>query len=164
MGEIVFQTGNPGKLPVSGCMAAFMIAMFSIPLFAIPTTFPLLGEHPVLIPFTWLAACFPLAVLYVLARLMGRYALRVGAAGWVEIVFPFRTQRLQPGDFAAIVIQNTSLAVYTAGGAMKRADVKFVRADGKVAAFVALSAFSAAQWEGFLAAVREVRPEVAIQA
>jgi len=160
-GEVLFQAGNKGGLPFSGCMKVFMFVMFSIPIFAIPTTFPLLPEHPILIPLVWLLFCFPVAVLIVLGRLMGRYALAVRRDGIVEIVYPFRTLRLGPADFSRVVVQSAHLG-YAQGMPIRRPDVKFARHDDSIAASVAMNAFSAQQWQDFLAALRSARPDVRI--
>ena len=81
--------------------------------------FPLLGEHPILIPLVWLLFCFPVAVLIALGRLMGRYALAVERDGAVEIVYPFKTLRLAPVDIALVTSKASHLG-YNQGMAIQR--------------------------------------------
>lgn len=166
MGEIAdgleYEARNSGQLGVGGCLAIWMFVVFGgMPLALIAMTWQDVGEAPVWLPLFWLVSFFPLAVLLYLRRLMGRYALRVGRAGWVEIALPFKTIRLEPGELAAIRAASVNAA--TPGPApMRRAFVYFLGPDRSVKATVAMAAFSQEQWTGFYDALARVRPEVEV--
>ena len=160
--EVVFETRNTGQLGVGGCLAGWMFVVFGgMPLALIAMTWQDLGEAPVWLPAFWLVSFFPLGVLLVLRRLMGRYALRIGRAGWIEIALPFKTIRLAPGELTAV--KAASVMAATPGTApMRRAYAYFLGADRNVKATVAMAAFSQEQWQAFYDALARVRPEVEI--
>ena len=161
-GDAIFRTGRKGGLGVGGCGGWFMLAVFGpLPFALIAFTLSRWHEAPVVLTIFYIASFFPLAVLFVIARLITRYALAVGRDGTVEIVYPFKTVRLAPADFAWVTTQAAHLG-YNQGMAIRRPDVKFVRADNSIAASVAMHAFSQGQWQDFLAALQHARPEVRI--
>lgn len=157
-----YEARNSGQLGVGGCLALSMFVVFGgMPLALIAMTWQDLGEAPLWLPLFWLVSFFPLAVLLCLRRLMARYALRIGRAGWVEIVLPFRTIRMAPGELAAIKAASVNAA--TPGAApLRRAFVYFLGPDRAVKATVAMAAFSTEQWQGFYDALARVRPEVEV--
>lgn len=160
--ELAFEARNRGQLGVGGCLAIWMFVVFGgMPLALIAMTWQDLAEAPVWLPVFWLVSFFPLAMLLVLRRLMGRYALRIGRAGWVELVLPFKTIRLAPGELAAIKAASVNAA--TPGPApMRRAFVYFLGPDRSVKATVAMAAFGQPQWADFYEALARVRPDVEI--
>ncbi len=115
-------------------------------------------EYPVLLPAAYVLAFFPLGVLFVLRRLMARYALRLHADGAVELVLPFKTHRLPAGSLARVVF--SAVGVANRG---RQTFAGFVGVDGRVAASVAASAFSTAQWRDFLDALRKAAPHVTVE-
>jgi hypothetical protein len=154
---VAFQTGNPGKLALPGFATIFMAVVLGFPAVVLPPmTWDLQPEMPILLPVLWIGACFPLAVLYVLGRLMSRYALRVFSDGSIDIVFPFKTVPIDAGKLASVR--------QASGGSqrMRQVFVQFVTIDGKVAADVARNAFSTVQWSGFFDALRQAAPQVAV--
>lgn len=159
MAAIIFETGNPGRLGVPAFLAVFMVVIFGMPAILLPaTTWDMVPEHPVLLPAVYVLAFFPLAVLFVLRRLMARYAMRLFADGAVELVLPFKTHRLAAANLARIV--------FSAAGAANRGRqpfANFVGPDGRVAASVAASAFSTGQWHAFLDALRSTAPNVTVE-
>ncbi len=157
-----YEARNSGQLGVGGCLALWMFIVFGgMPLALIAMTWQDLGEAPIWLPVFWLVSFFPLAVLLVLRRLMGRHALRVGRSGWVEVALPFKTIRLAPGELAAIKAASVSAA--TPGTApIRRAYVYFLGPDRAVKANVAMAAFSREQWQGFYDALARVRPDVEV--
>lgn len=160
--DIVFQAGANNGLGVGGCLGAFMVGVFGIiPLALIAFTASAWREMPVILTIVWLVSFFPLAVLFVLSRVLRRYALIVGRTGWVEIVYPFKMVRLEPGDFSEVAVQSSHLG-YQQGVPLRRTNVYFIR-PGHVAATVAMQAFNQEQWRDFFAALRSVRPEVVVR-
>jgi hypothetical protein len=157
-----FEARNSGQLGVGGCLTIWMFVVFGgMPLALIAMTWQDLGEAPVWLPVFWLVSFFPLAVLLVLRRVMGRHALRIGRAGWVEVALPFKTIRMAPGELAAIKAASVSAA--TPGAApIRRAYVYFLGPDRAVKANVAMAAFSQQQWQGFYDALARVRPDVEV--
>lgn len=161
-GEAIFRTGSKGGLGVGGCGGAFMLAVFGpLPFALIAFTINVWHEAPVGLTIFYILSFFPLAVLFVIGRLISRYALAVERDGTVEIVYPFKTLRLSPSDFAWVTTQAAHLG-YNQGMPIRRPDVKFVRADNHIAASVAMNAFSPQQWQDFLAALQSVRPDVRV--
>lgn len=161
-GEAIFRTGSKGGLGVGGCGGAFMLAVFGpLPFALIAFTLNVWHEMPVVLTIFYILSFFPLAVLFTVNRLISRYALAVERDGTVEIVYPFRTVRLGPGDFTRVTTQAAHLG-YNQGMPIRRPDVKFVRPDDNIAASVAMNAFSQQQWQDFLSALRSVRPDVRI--
>lgn len=159
VGAVVFQTGNPGRLAVPGAIAIFMTLVFGAPaLMLVATTWRDLPDQPVLLPVLYLGSLFPLAVLFVLRRLMSRYALRVFDDGGVELVLPFKRRRFAAGALSGIRLQKVTMAVYQGGAAMRREHVHFIGADGSPAETMAVGAFSRSQWDAFFASLRERLP------
>ena len=163
MGDtVIFRAGSRGGFGVGGCAGWFMLAVFGpLPFALIAFTINRWHELPVALTIFYVLSFFPLAVLFVIGRLISRYALAVERDGTVEIVYPFKTVRLGPTDFSRVVVQTAHLG-YNQGVPIHRPDVKFARADGSVAASVAMNAFSSEQWQAFLAALRGARPEVRV--
>lgn len=160
--EAIFRAGSRGGFGVGGCAGWFMLAVFGpLPFALIAFTVNRWHELPVGLTIMYILSFFPLAVLFVISRLMSRYAIAVLAGGTVEIVYPFKTMRLGPGDFSRVVMQAAHLG-YAPGGPIHRPDVKFARDDGAVAASVALNAFSPEDWQGFLVVLQRVRPDVRV--
>lgn len=146
--RIVFETGNPGRLAVPGLLTVLMTALFGgIAAMLVATTWSLLPANPWLAA-VWVAALFPLAVLWALKRLMARYALRVFADGAAEIVLPFKRVHIAPGALTAIARRDASV-----GNGLRRTWIDFAGPDG-VHATVAARAFSPAQFDAFAAALR----------
>ena len=161
-GERIFRTGSKGGLGVGGCGGYYMLAIFGpLPFALIAFTLNRWHEAPVALTIFYVLSFFPLAALYVIGRLISRYALAVERDGTVEIVYPFKTVRLGPGDFVRVTTQAAHLG-YNQGMAIRRPDVTFVRADNSIAASVAMNAFSNQQWQDFLAALRSARPGLRI--
>ena len=160
--ELAFEARSDGRLGVGGCLTAWMFVVFGgMPLMLIAMTWQDLGQAPVWLPVFWLVSFFPLAMLLVLRRVMGRHALRIGRAGWVEVAMPFRTVRLAPGELAAIKAAEVMAA--TPGTApIRRSYAHFLGPDRSVKATVAMAAFSREQWDGFYSMLAAVRPDVEI--
>jgi hypothetical protein len=161
-GEVEYEARNTGQLGVGGCLGIWMYVVFGgMPLALIAMTWQDLAEAPVWLPVFWLVSFFPLAMLLVLRRLMARHALRIGRAGWVEIVLPFKTIRLAPGELAAV--KAASVTAATPGTApIRRAYAYFLAPDRSVKATVAMAAFGQDQWAAFFDALARVRPDVEI--
>ena len=156
--QLVFSARNPGRLPVPGVLGCVMVVAFSLPaVMLVATTWKELPNYPWLAA-AWVGSLFPLAVLYVIRRLMTRYNLRLYADGLVEIVFPFKTVRIARGELASVTAQG----VYVAAIRARRTWLVFASRDGKVLASLSPSAFEAGVVERFLGALREVNPQVAI--
>ena len=160
--ELAFEARNSGQLGVGGCLTIWMFVVFGgMPLALIAMTWQDLAEAPVALPAFWLVSFFPLAVLLVLRRLMGRHALRIGRSGWVEIALPFKTIRLEPGELAAIKAASVNAA--TPGTSpIRRAYVYFLAPDRSVKATLAMAAFAQDQWQAFYEALARVRPDVEV--
>ena len=157
-----FEMRNSGDLGVGGCLTIVMLVVFGgIPLMLVAMTWQELDEAPVLLPVFWLVSLFPLGALYVLRRLMRRYAVRLRHDGGVELILPFKTIRLEPGELVAVRPDTVSVA--TPGSApVRRRFAHFIGPDRSVKASLAMSAFSDAQWEEFLARLARVRPDVEV--
>ena len=159
---MVFEARNTGQLGVGGCLTTWMYVVFSvIPLMLVLFTIGEFSEAPVGLTLFYIASLFPLAALFVLSRLMGRYVLRIGRDGTVEAALPFKSYRMAPGELAAIRTATVSAA--TPGTAnIRKAYVYFLAANGESLAVVPASAFGDAQWQDFYRALAAVRPEVAV--
>jgi hypothetical protein len=162
--ETLFEMRNSGDFGVGGCLTIVMLVVFGgIPVMLVAMTFQELSEAPVLLPIFWLVSLFPLAVLYVLRRLMRRYAVRLRHDGTVELILPFKTIRLEPGELVAVRPDTVSVA--TPGTApIRRRFAHFIGSDRSLKASLAMSAFSDEQWNEFFARLAQARPEVEIGA
>jgi hypothetical protein len=161
--EPIFEARNRGGLAVGGCLTAAMLSVFGgMPLILVAMTWQDLEEAPVGLPAFYVVSLLPLAILYVLRRLMMRHALRVRRDGQVELVLPFKTIRMGGEDLAA-VRTSTVLAGTPGSAPMRRAYAHFISADGAVKASVAMSAFPPKQWQGFFSALSGVRPDIRIE-
>ncbi|MBX3577903.1 MAG: hypothetical protein KF723_11885 [Rhizobiaceae bacterium] len=159
MAEPLFETGNPGRLGVPPAGMILMIVVFGFPAVMLPaTTWSLVPEFPIMLPAFYLLALFPLAVLFVLRRLMSRYALRLLNDGTVELVLPFKTIRLSAATLSRVVFSRAGTA-----NRGQQTFASFIDARGTVAASVAASAFSSGQWQGFLDALRTLAPHIAVE-
>ena len=155
---VVFETGNRGTLPVPRVIGCLMVVVFGVPaLMLVATTWREVPKYPWLIA-VYLASLFPFLVLFVVSRLMARYALRVHADGGVDVVLPFKTVRIAKADLAAITLTSTYVAATNA----RRSWVVLSSPDGATWTTFSPSAFDAKAFEQFLAAVREVNPNVKI--
>ena len=160
--ETLFEMRNSGGFGVGGCLTTVMLVVFGgIPVMLVAFTFQEVSEAPVLLPLFWLASLFPLAVLFVLRRLMQRYAVRLERNGTVEVILPFKTIRMAPDELVAVRPDTVNVA--TSGTApMRRSFAHFIGPDRSVKASVAMSPFSDAQWQEFFARLAQARPEVEI--
>lgn len=160
--EILYEMRNSGGLGVGGCLTTVMLVVFGgIPLMLVAFTIGEVSEEPVLLPLFWLVSLFPLAALFVLRRLMQRYAVRLRNDGGVELILPFKTIVLEPGELVAVRPDTVNVA--TSGTApMRRSFAHFIGPDRSVKASMAMSPFTDAQWQEFFARLVQVRPEVEI--
>jgi hypothetical protein len=162
--DVAFEMRNTGDFGVGGCLTAVMLVVFGgMPLMLVAMTFQELGEEPVLLPIFWLVSLFPLAVLYVLRRLMRRYAVRLRRDGGVELILPFKTIRIERGDLAAVRTDTVNVATPASAPARRRF-AHFIAPDRQVKGSLAMSAFRDEQWQEFFARLAELRPDVEIGA
>ena len=160
--DIAFEMRNTGDLGVGGCLATWMLVIFGgMPLVLVAMTWQELGEEPVLLPIFWLVSLFPLAVLFVLRRLMRRYAVRLRRDGGVEVILPFKTIRLAPAELAAVRTDTVSVATPASAPARRRF-AYFISPDRQVKASLAMSAFGDDQWREFFSRLAELRPDVEV--
>ena len=161
-GETFFEARNSGQLGVGGCLTAVMLIVFGgIPLGLVAMTVGEIGEAPILLPLFYLVSLFPLAVLFVVRRLMTRYRLRLERGGTVEVTLPFKSVRLAPGELAAV--RTASVAAATPGtSSMQIAYAHFIGTDGQVKASIAMRVLSPEQWRDFFAALSQLHPGVEI--
>ena len=159
--DLIFEASNSGQLGIGGCLAVVMYGMFSIiPLGLVAFTIHELPEAPWLLAL-YVASLFPLAVLFVVKRLMARHRLRILRNGTVEVALPFKSIRLDPADLSAI--RTATILAGTPGTAPMRVPyVYFLAADGETKAMVPGSAFRREQWQGFFAALASVRSDVVV--
>lgn len=160
--ERVFEAKNAGQFGVGGCLTSWMYIVFGgMPVLLVLMTIGEFSEAPVGLTIFYILSLFPLAVLFVLRRLMARYALRLYRDGAVETVLPFKSIRIAPADLAAI--RTASVSAATPGtSSIRKAYVYFLSRDGASQAVVAASAFTDEQWQGFYKALAGVRPDVEV--
>lgn len=156
----LYEMKNPGELPVPKAIALLMVCAFSLPLMVIPMTVSEVGESPWLL-LVWIGACFPLALLWGLKRLMGRYAVTVNDDGSLRVTLPFRTLALAPGELRRVALN--SVRMHVGGSVQTRTWVQLIGSADRLLTQFATSAFSAEQVQGLLAALRRVNPGLSIQ-
>jgi hypothetical protein len=155
---VVFEARNPGKLPVPGCLGCFMVGVFGMPAVMLPLmTWKEVPQNPWLL-LVYIGALFPLAVLYVLKRLMSRYNLRVFQDGLVEIVYPFKTVRITQAELASVALQSTYVAALNG----PRTSLVFTSRDGRMLASLAPQAFGGDAITRFVETLRSVNPDVSL--
>lgn len=161
--DLVYEMRNSGQLGVGGCLTSVMLIVFGgMPLMLIAMTVQDIAEAPISLPIFYLVSFLPLGILYVLWRLMKRYALRIRRDGEVELVLPFKTIRMARGELGSV--KTAEVRAETPGTSpMRRTLAYFIGADGQVKANVAMAAFTGEQWQGFFAALSRARPEVTIE-
>lgn len=161
-GELVFEARNTGQFGVGGCLTGWMYIVFGgIPVMLVLMTIGDFSEAPVGLTIFYVVSLFPLAVLFVLRRLMARHALRLYRDGAVEAALPFKSTRIAPANLAAI--RTASVSAATPGTSpIRKAYVYFLSRDGTSQAVVPASAFTNEQWQGFYTALAGVRPDVEI--
>jgi hypothetical protein len=153
--NVLFQTQNQGSFGVSSLLEIFLFMVFAMPAIVLPLfTFHELPETP------WVALLypigfFPLGVLFVLKRLMTRYALRVYETGAAEIVFPFRTFRIASEDLSRIVLETA----YVAAVSSNRTWIRFDR----ILTSLSPMAFSSEELQLFFEAIQKANPSLVIQ-
>jgi hypothetical protein len=163
-GTVAFEIRNRGGLPLPAVIQGIMLLVFAMPLIVIPMTFSEVAKHPMVL-LVWLAACFPLALMYVLKRLFTRFAVALYQDGGVRITQPFTTHNISREQLATIVTRTNQAHV---GGANTAARVAvpwmyfFDSADKKLAQ-VSPAGFDASDIEKLLGEVRRLRPDVRIQ-
>jgi hypothetical protein len=151
---------NPGELPVPRAIAILMVCVFSLPWVVIPMTVSALGDSPWLLG-VWVGACFPLAMLYALERLMGRYAVIVNDDGSLRVMLPFKTLEVAPGEPQRVAFNTARMHV--GGTVQTRTWVQLIGAADRLLTQFATSAFSGEQVQGLLDALRRVNPALPIQ-
>ncbi len=156
MPNLKFETKNPGSLGLPIWLSVLMVSVFSIPLFAIPLI-PLkeVLSTPLLM-LLYPIACFPLTVLYVLKRLMTRYALRVYENGDAHIVFPFKTVHLKRGSLREVVVATRFVSAVNG----YRTWIQFVAVSGNILASLSPNAFESEPLQQFIAALMETNPNL----
>ena len=81
--------------------------------------------------------------------------------GGVDLILPFKTIRLDPGELAAV--RTDAVSVATPGTApIRRQFAHFIAPDRSVKASIAMSAFGDEQWREFFARLAQTRPDVEI--
>ena len=160
--EAIFEVRNSGQLGVGGCLTTWMYVVFGgMPILLVLFTVQEFSEAPVGLTIFYILSLFPLAVLFVLRRLMARHALRIAGDGSVEVALPFKSIRIAPGDLDSLRTATVNAA--TPGSSpIRKAYVYFLSADGTSQAVVPASAFTEAQWQEFYRALAGVRPDVAV--
>lgn len=150
MQRILFATKNPGKLGVPLWIAIVMVVAFSIPLFALPfIRLSDIYETPLLI-LIYPAAFFPLSLLYLLRRLMTRYALRVYEDGSLDVIYPFTAIHIPRERLQELFFETHFIA--TVNG--NRTWIRFVDSKAEVIATLSPNAFDRESLDGFIAALK----------
>lgn len=160
MTEVLYQIKNPGELPLPKPIVWLMYVMFSMPLLMIPMTLTDVPETPGLLlayPFCFL----PLGVLWLLKRLMGRYAITLFHDGRLEVTLPFKTDRFAAGTLKRVAIHQTRMHI--SGRVTVRTFLQLIGANDKLLAHFDVAAFPQADVEGLLAALRQLDPQIPIQ-
>ncbi len=162
--NVVFEIRNRGGLPLSPVVQWIMIAVFSLPLVLIPMTIGDVKAHPMVL-LLWIAACFPLGLLWALKRLFTRFAVALFADGGVRITQPFTTRTIARDQLATIVTK-TNQAHIGGGSAPGRVAVPwmffFDRTDKQLEK-VSPSGFDGDDVSKLLAEIQRLRPDVRIQ-
>ncbi|MDW8403297.1 hypothetical protein [Chloroflexus sp.] len=91
--HIVMHVKAKGGLPLPGCLVAIMVAVFSMPLLAIPFTWQDAAREPSIILF-WPLAFVPLGIVAGLYYLFQHFALTLYHDGRLVIAQPFKTATL----------------------------------------------------------------------
>lgn len=155
---VIFQAGNAGGLPVPPVIGCFMMGAFGLPaVMVVATTWRQIPQYPWLL-LVYLASLFPFLVLWVIKRLMSRYALRVFSSGDVEVVFPFKTVRIGRFDLATVAITSNYVHAINA----RRYWIVLADRAGKTLATFSPSAFTPQSLQAFVAAVLQVNPSVQV--
>ena len=110
MQRIKFFTKNSGNLGLPRWLSFIMVTAFSIPLLALPFIGVKDICEPPLLVLIYPAAFFPLSILYLLRRLMTRYALRVYEDGSSDIIYPFTTVHIPRDRLQALVFETRFIA------------------------------------------------------
>ncbi len=117
-----------------------------------------LPQHPWLI-LLYVISCFPVAVLFVLRRLMSRYALAVYENGDLEVTFPFSRKVLPSGSIEKI----TADSRYVAATQSRMSWIRFVGQKDKIHLSLARSTFSDQVFADFFAAAKARNPKLIIE-
>ncbi|AVP99431.1 hypothetical protein C7S18_20655 [Ahniella affigens] len=159
MSDVLYQIKNPGELPLPKPLVWFMYLMFSIPLLMIPMTLTEIPENPWLLvayPFCFL----PLGIMWLLKRLMGRYGITVGQDGRLEVMLPFKTDRFAPGTLKRVALHQTRM--HMSGRVTTRTFLQLIGAQDKLLTHFDVAAFTQADVEGLLGALRQLDPQLPI--
>ncbi len=157
--KMIFAYRHATSLGLPLIIQVVMIVAFGLPALAcILFTLQDLPQNPWLI-ILYLVACFPLAVLFVLARLMSRYALAVFENGDLEVKLPFSRVTVAAGTLDSIVLESR----YVAATKSQMSWFRFVDRDGRVILSLASSAFSNQVFEDFFKAARASNPSLRVK-
>lgn len=159
MSQPLFVMQNPGELPVPLFIQFIMYAVFSLPLIVIPITLREVPESPWLL-LVYVAACFPLALMWGLKRLMGRYAVAVHEDGRLVVTLPFKSQTFAAGALQRVAFNTVRAQV--GGTVQNRTWVQLIGAGDTLLTQFASTAFSGEQIQDLLQALRQVNPQLPI--
>lgn len=158
-GKKIFAYRRPAGMGLPVMIQVVMFIAFGLPAVAcVLFTFQELPQNPWLFGL-YLVSLFPLAVLYLLTRLMSRYALAVYENGDLEITFPFSREVLPAGSVARV----SSDSRYVAATASQWTWFRFVGQEDKILLSLAGSAFPQNVLADFLAAAKSVNPKLQIE-
>ncbi len=162
--EVLFKTQPVEGLPVPGWIMAIMVFCFSLPLMVIPITIKEVPSNPWIL-LAWLAAPFPLSVLYVLRRLFTRFEMVLYADGGVHITKPFSQTMIASGQLHSIIALTRAAHVSGQGTAIRIPIpwLYFYDASDRQITMVSPSAFRAEDVSGFLNALARYFPKVLVE-
>lgn len=155
-GRLIFEFHHPRGLGLPIFIQIVMIVAFGMPSIAcFLFTLQELPQHPWLV-LVYLVSLFPMAVLYLLARFMGRYALKVYENGDLEVTFPFSKKILSSGSVSKI----TSDSRYVAATKSTMTWIRFVSHEGQILLSLAGSVFAKQVFDEFVAAAKSANPQL----
>ncbi len=156
--EPIFSYRHPAALGLPLVIQFVMVIAFGMPAVAcVLFTIHELPGNPWLL-LLYLAAMFPLLVLYVLARLMSRYGLVVFRNGDVDIIYPFSKVSVNAGKLGSIVSDSRYIPAMKSHMTWFR----FVDNDGQIIFSLAKNAFSHQVYSDFFAALQAANPGIRI--
>ena len=160
MRAALYEMKNPGELPVPKSIQFILYGVFSIPLVVIPVTLSEVPKSPWLM-LVYAAACLPLALMWGLKRLMGRYAVAVHEDGSLVVTLPFKTQRFAAGSLQRVALN--TVRMHVGGTVQTRTWVQLIGAADRLLTQFASNAFSNEQVQALFRALRQVHPQLPIQ-
>jgi hypothetical protein len=158
----IFKTQPVEGLPVPMWIAAIMVVSFALPLLVIPMTFNQVTSNPWVLLF-WLAAPFPLTMLYLLRRLFTRFAIALYADGSVEIVQPFSRCTIAAGKLRSVIAMRQQMHLGEPGMRTSIPWLYFYDAKDQQITHVSPAAFRAEDIAGFLRMLAERFPAIGIE-